>query len=93
MQIEGLCEAARSCTSQVDRASDCFIYLQAPQSTVSHDCEDVKGKINGHIFQSHNYFTPTFCFYCKKLLKGLIKQARVWHAPLTGRANSARDVS
>ena len=45
-------------------------------SVVAESTNDVKGKINGHMFQSHTYFTPTFCEHCTKLLKGIIKQAR-----------------
>ncbi len=35
---------------------------------------EVKGKINGHVFKSHTYLTPTFCTHCRKLLKGILKQ-------------------
>jgi serine/threonine protein kinase len=31
---------------------------------------------NPHMWQIHNYMSPAFCCYCKKLLKGLFKQGQ-----------------
>jgi hypothetical protein len=47
---------------------------QEHSSVVAESSSDVKGKINGHTFQSHTYFTPAFCEHCRKLLKGIIRQ-------------------
>ena len=51
-----------------------FSDFQDGVSAISICAHDVKGKINGHIFQSHNYFIPTWCEHCGKLLVGLIRQ-------------------
>ena len=60
----------------------CFqLTLKVPCGSVSQSSEDVKGKINGHVFQSHKYMTPTYCAHCRKLLKGIIKQVSP-HSPL-----------